>query len=108
MDHGWNCPRCGESNEDDFALCWQCGTGRDGTPAGPAFRTDEASANHRSLDCLRCHAPMNPLGRKRLHEGSRWAPALFGAVGELASGREALDFYACPACGKVELFLPNA
>jgi ribosomal protein S27AE len=25
----WHCPRCGETLEAQFTLCWQCGTPRD-------------------------------------------------------------------------------
>ena len=34
----WPCPRCGEQVEDDFDLCWSCGTARDGTE-DPDFQT---------------------------------------------------------------------
>jgi hypothetical protein len=28
----WRCPNCGESVDDKFDACWNCGTARDGTP----------------------------------------------------------------------------
>ena len=27
----WNCSRCREEIDEDFEVCWACGTGRDGT-----------------------------------------------------------------------------
>ncbi len=34
MDNSsWQCPNCGERVDPEFAVCWNCGTGRDGTPA---------------------------------------------------------------------------
>jgi hypothetical protein len=38
----WHCPKCGEDVDDDFDLCWSCGTSPDGTE-DPGFVTaDEA------------------------------------------------------------------
>lgn len=38
----WTCSACGSTVEDNFDVCWNCGTGRDGT-ADPSFvRADEA------------------------------------------------------------------
>lgn len=28
----WKCKVCGEKIEDDFDICWNCGTGKDGSP----------------------------------------------------------------------------
>jgi predicted nucleic acid-binding Zn-ribbon protein len=28
----WKCTKCGEQIEDDFEGCWNCGTGKDGSP----------------------------------------------------------------------------
>jgi Ca2+/Na+ antiporter len=27
----WKCPKCGESIEDSFDACWNCGSGKDGS-----------------------------------------------------------------------------
>src|SRR5688500_12051630 len=32
----WTCPKCGERVNGDFAMCWACGTARDGTE-DPSF-----------------------------------------------------------------------
>lgn len=37
----WACPKCGESIEEAFAVCWSCGTGRDGTE-DPTFRGEDS------------------------------------------------------------------
>ncbi|HEY4582276.1 MAG TPA: hypothetical protein VIG88_05325 [Lysobacter sp.] len=104
---GWACPTCGAANDDGFDLCYACGTGRDGSPADPSFRRegDVPDPALRALDCLRCAAPMRFQGRRRFHEGSVAQAAL---PGELFTGRQALDAYACSRCGKVEFFVPGA
>jgi hypothetical protein len=35
----WPCPNCGQSVPNTFDVCWNCGTGRDGTP-DPDFLKD--------------------------------------------------------------------
>jgi hypothetical protein len=37
----WTCAGCQEKSDDDFDVCWNCGTGRDGTP-DPTFRRADA------------------------------------------------------------------
>ena len=37
----WKCPKCKEECEDTFDSCWNCGTGRDGSP--PAVPISERS-----------------------------------------------------------------
>ena len=32
----WTCSKCGENVEDDFEVCWSCGSNKDGTP-NPEF-----------------------------------------------------------------------
>jgi len=33
----WKCPKCSESVEDSFDSCWNCGTGKDGSPPPANF-----------------------------------------------------------------------
>lgn len=106
---GWPCPNCRVVNEDDFDLCYACGTARDSTPLDTGIaREDLAPIDpaDRRLDCLRCHAAMDYAGRRRFHEGSQAAPFVLGNLGELFVRREMFDLYACPDCGKIEMFLP--
>jgi hypothetical protein len=35
----WSCPQCGEEVEDNFEICWACGTSPDGVP-DPSFRLE--------------------------------------------------------------------
>ncbi len=56
-----------------------------------------------SLDCLRCRTPLDYLGTKKFHEGTRWS--VFGDLAELFENREQYDVYVCPRCGKVEMFV---
>jgi hypothetical protein len=38
-DSMWTCKQCGETSEDDFFdVCWNCGTGRDGSAAAKDFQ----------------------------------------------------------------------
>ena len=36
----WNCTSCGEDNDSDFGICWNCGVQFDGD-TGPALVQDE-------------------------------------------------------------------
>lgn len=47
---------------------------------------------------------MHFIGRKQLHEGPAWAAG--GGIGALFLKTDVLDFYACPDCRSIELFLP--
>ncbi len=112
----WNCTSCGEDNDSDFGICWNCGVQFDGD-TGPALVQDEGllvddllveddTPEARDLRCSRCGAPMQALGRLRLHEGAPEAPLVQGLIGERLVDRASLDAYACtaPDCGKVELY----
>lgn len=33
----WKCPKCSEQVEDDFDVCWNCQTGKDGSSAETYF-----------------------------------------------------------------------
>nr|WP_295379303.1 hypothetical protein [Pseudoxanthomonas sp.] len=103
----WICKSCKTTNEADFDICWQCGTGRDGRPPDPAFSRNQETVRvpPRQLECLRCQSPMAHAGTKRFHEGSRLAPFLLAELGELLVNRESFDLYTCTGCGKVEFFL---
>lgn len=112
----WNCTSCGEDNDSDFGICWNCGVQFDGD-TGPALVQDEGllvddllveddTPEARDLRCSRCGAQMQALGRLRLHEGAPEAPLVQGLIGERLVDRASLDAYACtaPDCGKVELY----
>ena len=113
----WNCTSCGEDNDSDFGICWNCGVQFDDGDTGPALVQDEGlvvddllaeddTPEARDLRCSRCGAPMQALGRLRLHEGAPEAPLVQGLIGERLVDRASLDAYACtgPGCGKVELY----
>jgi hypothetical protein len=34
----WTCPQCGEENEGQFAVCWNCGSPNDGGGPGASDR----------------------------------------------------------------------
>lgn len=109
----WNCTACGEDNDSDFGICWNCGAQSDGGPPDPEFvhddvlLVDDGVPEARDLKCLRCGAPMQTLGRLRFHEGTRALPVIYGQLGELLVNRESFDAYACTGanCGHVEFFL---
>lgn len=78
----WQCTKCGESSEDTFQVCWNCGTSRDGRE-DPSFARDEAAGepgrSHQAIaaDAVRAEA-----------QAARPAPG--------GAGR-------CPHCGGREL-----
>ena len=37
----WKCSKCKETIEDSFDSCWNCGTGKDGTPAPSDFGAEQ-------------------------------------------------------------------
>jgi hypothetical protein len=109
----WNCPSCGEDNDSDFGICWNCGTEFEGGAKPPEFAADapdlaldDDGPVERVLQCPRCGTPMQGFGRIRFHESSSTRPVIYGALGGLLVNRNAFDAYACsaPDCGKVELF----
>jgi hypothetical protein len=109
----WNCPSCGEDNDSDFGICWNCGTEfKDGAKPldfaadAPDLALDDDGPVERVLQCPRCGTPMQGFGRIRFHESSSTRPVIYGALGGLLVNRNAFDAYACsaPDCGKVELF----
>lgn len=40
----WACPKCQESLDDDFDICWQCGTDREGNVDESFVSADDAEA----------------------------------------------------------------
>ncbi len=58
----------------------------------------------RELICPRCDRALEFAGTKSFHEGTRFWDFM-GGVFELFKGREALDLYVCPRCGRVEFFV---
>lgn len=100
----WSCGECRADVDDELDLCWQCGTGRDGSPPPGDWRSELSApvpVGERSMNCLHCADSMAYAGRKRFHDSSYLTEAL---LGEFFVNREALDLYVCRGCGKVELF----
>ncbi len=110
----WNCRNCNEEIESQFEVCWNCQHDRSGT-VPPKFsnleiedRDEKARLNAKEYDkyCLACQNLLTYVGRKSFHSG----PSL-GALGdwaELLVGQTALEMYFCPACGRVEFFVPGS
>jgi len=40
----WNCPKCREQVEENFEVCWSCGTAKDGSEDPSFRRADDAVA----------------------------------------------------------------
>jgi hypothetical protein len=55
------------------------------------------------MQCPRCEAPLDYVGTKAFHEGTRWG--VLGELGELFVNKERFDVYVCKRCGRVELFI---
>jgi len=56
------------------------------------------------ITCPRCDVPLEYLGTKRFHEGTRFWDVM-GGLWEALKHREAFDVYVCAGCGHLELFL---
>jgi len=115
----WSCTKCREKLEDDFDVCWNCGTTKDGVEDPDFRKADDAPTEEvepeldisitakkkrvSKLQCLRCKSTMHFLGEKSFHEGTRWGA--LGDLGELFVNKESFDLYACVRCGRVEFFV---
>src|SRR5438552_18214341 len=97
----WQCVKCREKVVESFDVCWKCGTSRDGTE-DPTFRAEIDSDPVAAADaeegsrpasspiyCPRCDRPLDYVGTKAFHEGTRWG--ILGDVGELFVNRERFD-----------------
>lgn len=108
----WKCVTCGEMVESSFDACWNCGTSKDGVE-DPAFvrlaKERDSPAVEKPVEpakpmaCLRCNTELEHLGTKHFHEGRNWG--VLGELGELFVKRDRFNVYACPQCGRVELFV---
>ncbi len=129
----WKCANCGEEVEASFDVCWNCGTGKDGTrdphfakegeetsggqdsengregEEGTGGQDSSASVSAENgqeihpLSCPRCDLMLNYVGTKSFHEGTRWG--VLGDLGELFVNKERFDIYCCPRCGRVKFFV---
>jgi len=97
----WQCPECAERHEPEFAECWKCGYVK-GSGGDESLKEENGPD---PMVCPSCKLPLDFLGTRKFHEGSRAAPFLLGEIGELFVNREHFDVYACPRCGRVEFFL---
>jgi len=85
----WQCPKCRESVEDSFVVCWSCGTSKDGVE-DPSFRKAEDVEG----------APSAPGGPFRESMGSPAALAEHAMEARAAAARGAgEDDRRCPHCG---------
>lgn len=77
----WQCPRCAKQVEEEFEVCWNCGTSREGVPdpdfqpAAPPAMDDDDSEDQEDL------AAEEPKARKSYHPlrrffQSAWTPFL--------------------------------
>jgi len=53
--------------------------------------------------CSRCDLPLEFVGTRDFHEGTRWGA--LGELGELFVNKQRFDVYVCGRCGRVELFI---
>ena len=53
--------------------------------------------------CPRCEVPLDFVGTRDFHEGTRWGA--LGELGELFVNKQRFDVFVCPRCGRVELFI---
>jgi hypothetical protein len=69
----WKCPKCSEPVEDSFDSCWNCGTGKDGSPPPKGFGAvqPEDSAEH-SEHPMPTVMTVNSLARVRIDEAGAY------------------------------------
>lgn len=91
----WPCSKCGERIDESFDACWKCGTSKDEAPA--------VTTNTEAESCPSCQTPLEYMGRKSFHEGTKWGA--LGDLSELFVNREHFDVYMCPHCRRVEFFV---
>jgi hypothetical protein len=85
----WQCSKCGESGENSFEVCWNCGTSEDGVE-DPTFRkVDDAEAE--AIQLPPASVPRAALPADAI-QTAEFVPRL---PPELKSG--------CPYCGGVDL-----
>lgn len=125
----WRCPNCGESIEDSFEVCWQCGTGADGTrpeaDSGPDEPRPPVSDENLATVASFAYAQQAELARVRLEQAGIRAfvadeDTLVGVgqvrlqvaehdlqrateIIEAADARPAVEF-ACQECGQALSF----
>ena len=110
----WQCRKCNETVDAEFAVCWNCGTSKEGVE-DPDFDWVDDAPTHDDIDvpperpqrdpimCPRCLRALEFMGTKKFHEGTRWGA--IGDLGELFVNKERFDVYCCPRCGRVEFFV---
>jgi hypothetical protein len=67
----WQCVKCREKVEDDFAVCWNCGTSRDGTE-DPEFRSADDVPSDGEADNVHSAALSNEASSQRLGCLTAW------------------------------------
>jgi hypothetical protein len=107
----WTCLNCNEEVESQFEVCWNCQ--RDRTGVVPPSYSDLENEDHpliaplnaitRDQFCLACQNNLTYVGSQKLHSG-----ICYGIVwNELAGNQIELEMFFCPACGRVEFFMPG-
>ncbi len=111
----WTCRKCQSDVEDNFGMCWNCGTSKAGM-RDPEFRSEAAEETDTpeaasALECLRCKTGLTYLGRRSFEDGSGGSTGgdglllLAGALGSFFRSQEYLDVYCCQKCGHIDLFV---
>lgn len=114
----WRCNNCSESVEDDFDVCWNCGTpakgGEDAAVDSPAEKREPRG---KTLTCPRCNSDkiiprvrIMDRGHSNADAGNLTVvfyedPSAFIFKG---SHRGSLFARVCGACAYAEIFLENA
>jgi hypothetical protein len=81
----WQCTRCRETSEDNFDVCWNCGTSKDGTE-DPAFaRAEDAEPDAEETTSRNQPISFIPPARKVMVR--KWGPPV------------------CPTCGQQSLYV---
>jgi hypothetical protein len=76
----WQCPKCGNPVEDNFDVCWSCGTSRGGVE-DPAFRREVGAGDAgMSPTGAKTPSPASSASAPTAESGSTWSEAGLAAL----------------------------
>jgi DNA-directed RNA polymerase subunit RPC12/RpoP len=100
----WECQHCRKPNEDNFDVCWNCGTSIDGVRDANFERVQGSTTSDESIEEPKSHSLSCPHCRWRLtFVGNK--KFVLSDLGGVLNHHESFDVYLCRRCGRLEFFL---
>jgi predicted nucleic-acid-binding Zn-ribbon protein len=107
----WKCPTCGEEVEDDFNICWNCQSGKDGSPTPvaerPAFNAlVETSLADGSVEVIAAGKPLACIvcGNTTFHERNSLLNTRLATLLNFDWANAQAVNYICNRCGYIFWF----